>query len=406
MSDHHEIQAEASHRQEAHLPADELAYHLRQQRLAADFGYFALRTSDLAELLQEATRVTALGLESGFAKVLEHLGEGAGFLVVAGVGWHEGLIGSAIVGADLDSPAGYAFQTGRPVISNHLTGEQRFRTPKMLHDHGIRRAINVIIKTDELDFGVLEVDSTNEGKFEEADVAFLQGFATLLGVAIQRTRSDRELHASQDRLQLSLDHQQVLTQEISHRVKNSLSVVAGLLDMQARLSESDDVKLALQEAGQRVHTIAAVHDRLWRRSEVRSVSLREFIGELCLQFESAAAGCAITHEAPDFTVSTDQAVTLGLLANELVTNAVKYAYDGSSGPVGVSITTHPDGRLRLTVSDGGKGMPEGFDAASGRSLGIKLIRSLGRQLGGIPEWRAGHPGTIFTIDFEPAKPPA
>jgi GAF domain-containing protein len=77
------------------------------------------------------------------------------------------VVGNATVGADLASPAGYALRTGKPVISNHLENEQQFRTPELLVEHGIRRAMNVILQGDGSPFGVLEVDSQSEGEFSE-----------------------------------------------------------------------------------------------------------------------------------------------------------------------------------------------------------------------------------------------
>src|ERR1700722_3702013 len=212
--------------------AEELAYRLRQQQLTAEFGLFALRTHDIGALLQEATQVCAQGLQSGFCKIMEYLPAERQFVVQAGVGWKPGVIGSARVGADIESPTGYAFQTGEPVISNHLQGESRFRTPKLLEEHGIKRAINVVIRSEGKSFGALEVDSPTEGRFTGADISFLQGFANLLGGAIDRQRTEEELSRSQAELQRALAHQEVLTREISHRVKNSLSIVAGLLSMQ------------------------------------------------------------------------------------------------------------------------------------------------------------------------------
>ena len=90
-----------------------------------------------------------------------------------GVGWKAGVVGSATVGADLASPAGYAFHTGLPVVSNHLAAESRFRTPAILAEHDIRRAINVIIADDgTLPFGVLEADSSGRAHFTAQDVGF------------------------------------------------------------------------------------------------------------------------------------------------------------------------------------------------------------------------------------------
>ena len=140
----------------------ELPYRLRQQSLLGEFGRSALQTRDISQILQRATELCAQGLETPFAKVLEYMPDDKRLLVRAGVGWAPGTIGQVSLGVDLESPAGYAFHTGQIVISNHLQEETRFRTPKLLSDHGIRRAINVLIARGgegHLPFGVLEVDS-------------------------------------------------------------------------------------------------------------------------------------------------------------------------------------------------------------------------------------------------------
>jgi hypothetical protein len=142
----------------------------------------------------------------------------------AGVGWEPGIVGKATVGADLESPAGFALQTGQPVISIHLENEQRFRTPELLVRHGIHRAINVILQGDGRPFGVLEVDSRSEDEFTAHDLAFLQGAANVLGMAIERERQDRSLQAA-------LAHQEVLFKEMTHRVKNSLAIVEAPRDV-------------------------------------------------------------------------------------------------------------------------------------------------------------------------------
>jgi two-component system, sensor histidine kinase PdtaS len=127
------------------LTRQELPYRLRQQSLLGEFGRSALQTRDIGQILQRATELCAQGLETPFAKVLEYLPDDKRLLVRAGVGWESEVIGQVSLGVDLESPAGYAFQTGQVVISNHLQEETRFRTPKLLSDHGIRRAINVLI---------------------------------------------------------------------------------------------------------------------------------------------------------------------------------------------------------------------------------------------------------------------
>src|ERR1700724_828838 len=230
---------------------DELLYRLRQQSLLGEFGRSALQTRDIRLMLQRATELCAQGLEARFAKVLEYIPDEKRLLVRAGVGWPAGNIDHVSLGAGVESTAGYDFHTGKIVISNHLEEETRFRTPQFLADHGIRRAINVLIARGgegHLPFGVLEVDSADPGQFDEADADFLTGFAGLLGIAIERQQADAKLQAA-------LEHQALLTREMSHRVKNSLTSVVGLLRVQARSALSLDVKNALEDASLRVATI-------------------------------------------------------------------------------------------------------------------------------------------------------
>jgi len=181
---------------------DELAYRLRQQELLAEFGRIALEARDFMSLLQEATRLCAEGLHTRFAKIMEYLPVEDHFVVRAGVGWKPGVIGST-TGADPDSPTGYAFRTGQPVISSHLEHEGRYRTPRILVEHGIRRAINVPIIARATCYGVLEVDSPVESRFTEVDIAFMQGFANLLGVVFERGKGEEALHETGERYRLA-----------------------------------------------------------------------------------------------------------------------------------------------------------------------------------------------------------
>ena len=383
----------------ATLP-EQLAYRLRQQQLAADFGLFAFKTRDVPPLLQEATRACAEGLQAKFCKVLEHLPAEGKFVVVAGVGWNPGVVGHARVGADIESPTGYAFQTGQAVISNELSSDQRFRTPKLLVEHGVHRAINVIVRGDGAPFGVLEVDSPNPGRFTADDISFLQGFANLLGVAIERQKLEEELKNQKMLLEQALEHQKVLAQEIDHRVKNSLALVAGLLSMQSRGSSHSELKRALADAEARVHTIAEVHDRLWKRSGGRTVRLDEFMNELCERFASVGPKHRFTWDVAPIMISADRAITLGLLANELITNIYKYAYPDGSGELSLTIHPHDEMRLCLVVIDHGVGLPDGAqDTAQG--MGMKVIASLARQLNGEAKWESAEPGTRFTLSFMP-----
>jgi GAF domain-containing protein len=204
----------------------DLERRIRQQNLLAELGVTALQGASFNQLLDDAARLTADGLEAEFCKILEHIPGEKCFLVRAGVGWEPGIVGVARIGDDLASPGGFALRTGHPVISNHLENEERFRTPELLARHGIRRAMNVILQGNGRPFGVLEVDGRSDHEFSPHDIAFLQGAANLLGMAIERERYERSLKTA-------LERQQALLAEITHRVKNGLAIVASMLKLQA-----------------------------------------------------------------------------------------------------------------------------------------------------------------------------
>src|SRR5579872_1410255 len=204
-----------------------LRQRIRQQEILAELGVGALQGHEFDQLLADTARLTAEGLRTELCKVLEYLPAENRFLVRAGVGWQPGIVGVAKIDADLASPAGFALKTGRPVISNHLEIEERFKTPAILVRHGVRRAMNVILQGDGRPFGVLEVDSRSGDDFVEYDLAFLQGAANILGMAIERERHESNLKAA-------LERHQFLVKEMNHRVKNSLALVIGMLRLQAR----------------------------------------------------------------------------------------------------------------------------------------------------------------------------
>jgi two-component sensor histidine kinase len=373
--------------------AGELQYRLRQQSILADFGIEALRARDLEPMLQRATELCGEGMRSKYCKFLEYRPEQDSLFVRAGIGWAPGVVGSAEMRTDLASPAGFALETGQPVISNHLENEERFRTPAFMAEHHIRRAINVLVETSGKRFGVLEVDSPDEGKFEPADLAFMQGFANLIGVAIERQQAEQ-------RLSDAMEHQELLTREASHRVKNSLALVSAMLNLQ--MQEDDDPRITrlLGDAQARITAIAQTHDQLWRGEQVGIVALDDLVCGIATGLAEQAPLHRIDCDIDAIRISADTAIPLGLLVTELVTNAIKYAYGEGGGVIAVTIR-NADGRILLTVSDDGVGLPADFDlkAASRKSLGMRMIGSLARQLRGTIAIENAERGTCAVLDI-------
>ena len=176
----------------------ELKLRLHQQGIAAEFANFGLKTDELQPVLDEACRVAAIGMECSFAKVLHYLEREDCFIMQAGIGWKPGTVGHARLGTDLASPAGFAFRTGQPVLSNHLAHDTRFRTPDLLVEHGVHRAFNVLIDLPEGRYGVLEVDSPDTRAFTSSDIAFLQNLAATLANAIAKQQRILSLHRSSE----------------------------------------------------------------------------------------------------------------------------------------------------------------------------------------------------------------
>lgn len=158
----------------------------KQHEMVVEFGVRSLRTDDIEEFLRQACAVVAQGMNTQFAKILRFRPDEADFLLAYGVGWNLSDIGVATVGADEASPAGYAYLTERPVISNHLGQEHRFRTPSLLEKYGIERAINVPIRGTSAPYGVLEADSGDGEDFIETDVVFMEGIANIISMTVER----------------------------------------------------------------------------------------------------------------------------------------------------------------------------------------------------------------------------
>jgi GAF domain-containing protein len=136
---------------------------LRQQAAVARFGSFALRESDVLKVLTEAARVCAECLSVPFSKVCRYRAEENDLLIEAGHGWHAGVIGNVVSRADVTSPHGRAFITGKPSICNDLRDDNDFKLPSFYAEHGIVSTIDVVIKgSDDQPYGVLEIDNNQQ----------------------------------------------------------------------------------------------------------------------------------------------------------------------------------------------------------------------------------------------------
>jgi two-component sensor histidine kinase len=259
--------------------------------------------------------------------------------------------------------------------------------------------MNVILQGDGSPFGVLEVDSRSEGEFGKHDVAFLQGAANILGMAIEQQQYQR-------RLQAALDRHQVLLKEVNHRVKNSLQVVSSMLHLQAAAVGDPALSDHLQEASTRISAVGRAYERLAYNADYENIGLVSYMREVIEDLETAVAPCKVQFEAPEeIQFAADRAILVALIINELVLNAGKYAYpDCPGGPISVRVVRMEKASVSVSVRDEGVGLPAGFDPTASKRLGSRLIKALAKQLGAELTRPVSSVGTHFTllVPLEPA----
>lgn len=191
-----------------------------------------------------------------------------------------------------------------------------------------------------------------------------------------------ERTALEAQLKQALTDKDILMREIDHRVRNSIAMISSLLSMQHGATVSPEVKQALSVASARLLAVAQIHERLYKGKKIGIVEFNTYLEKICedLQTSLGHTDMKVAINASHVDLTVDQAIPLGLIANELVTNAFKHSGDRSA-TINVDLEC-TDNMLVLTVSDNGNGLPPNFDAKKKSGLGMKVIAMLVRQLNG------------------------
>jgi two-component sensor histidine kinase len=226
---------------------------------------------------------------------------------------------------------------------------------------------------------------------------------------IQKARDDAEaeVHASRDRYAALATEREVLLREVNHRVGNSLQIIASLLHLQANSSTQDDVKAALTNAMGRVAAVAQVHRRLYTSHDLKNVLLNQYLDALLEDLRRSAEGnrmSRLTLKAEPIEIDPDRAVAIGIIVNELVMNAVKYAYPNGAGPIHVNLNAQSDD-LVLSIADEGVGLNVKTDPRS-TGMGQRIVTAMASKLDASVERDPTHAGTRIVLRFRRVNAPA
>jgi two-component sensor histidine kinase len=239
-------------------------------------------------------------------------------------------------------------------------------------------------------------------------------FIPLLHVAVEgalkqamirkaRDDAEAEVHASRDRYAALAAEREVLLREVNHRVGNSLQIIASLLHLQANSSTQDGVKAALTNAMGRVAAVAQVHRRLYTSHDLKSVLLNQYLEALLEDLRRSAEGnkmSRLTLRAEPIEIDPDRAVAIGIIVNELVMNAVKYAYPDGAGPIHIVLNANGDD-LELSIADDGVGLNVKTDPRS-TGMGQRIVTAMAQKLDASVERDPSHAGTRIVLRFRRA----
>ena len=344
-------------------------------------------------------RILIIDDDNGFCRLVKRHMERAGFEVVSANTAEEGIAvvlansfdviildhvlpeqdGLVLLG-ELQSGQGAA-----PVV--YLTGSQDSRVAVAALKAG---AADYVVKDVHGDFLILLEKAVTNAMFATA-------------IKRDKERAEAEVRIARDEFKALAEERALLLREVNHRVSNSLQLIASLLHFQGDISGNTDVKAALKEANGRVLAVARVHRSLYTSLDVRWVSLADYLSNLIRDLQNVSSGggdhqSSITLVCDQIQTGPDAAVAIGIVATELVLNALKHAYPKEAGPVRVMLQAYGS-EIELAVEDDGVGCLDGINGKRRRGLGQRIIAGMADKLEGCLRYEELNPGTRAILTF-------
>lgn len=343
---------------EKDLALAETRRRLAQQTAIAETGQLAFQDVDFQTILDKAVAVAAEALDLPLTKILAFADSAEHLTLVAGIGWQAGLVGSAAVGIERASQAGYTLQSNGIVIVENLATETRFSGPTLLHEHGVVSGMSVTIAgSDGRPYGVFGVHSTEPRLFDQGDASFLISLAAIISNAVRRERAKAQ--------------STLLIREMAHRAGNMLQLVSSIAAQTFRHSADPDK--AREAFNHRLSSLARANHAIAQQgwSDTRFKTLAE---ETLSPFAEK-----IEMKGNDVLLPPELSFDLGLVLSELSTNSIKYGSLGRDDGVVTldwrTVEAENGSRFEAEWMDPmSSGQAPATDKASG--FGSKLIHQL------------------------------
>jgi two-component sensor histidine kinase len=285
---------------------------------------------------------------------------------------------------------------------------------------GMRSALLTPLNSKGRVIGTLSLSSQRAGAYRPREQVILERLARLIAPAVENARLYEETRIEKERAAAALAQlktvmegleagkealrrEMLLKEEIHHRVKNNLQVISSLLYLQSTDVTDQATLDILRESRSRIKSIALVHEKLHMSEDLEKLDFAEYASDLLTDlfgtYGAHQKDIMVHTHIEDTFLGIDTAIPCGLIINELTSNALKHAFpDGMKGEVWIDLCPLRDKTYTLVVRDNGVGLPQGFSLDKTKSLGLKLVRDLTKQLDGKMEIETGH-GTMFHITF-------
>ncbi|MBP1851460.1 two-component sensor histidine kinase [Rhizobium halophytocola] len=288
------------------------------------------------------------------------------------------------------------------VLDHYLRDMTGHEVLQRLRDSGIFLPVVYVTGSNE---AKIAIDALKAGAADYVIKTVSDDFLPLLTGAIEQSVENARLRMeklrSDEEIRQAKDHAESLLGEVNHRVANSLALVGSLLRLQMANTKSEEAKIELSHTQARIAAIAGMHRSLYTTDDVRRVEMDRYLGTLMDQIASSVQRTdnriPVTFKADPIVMTSDRAVSVGMVLTELVTNAFKYAYPATdSGEIRVSLYRTSDNEALLRVEDDGIGFTQG-QAPTGTGLGSRIVKSMATNLGSGIRYLDVDKGTVAEV---------